>query len=192
MINIIKHICESVYNSNLNWDEYLYLGKKDKKGRVFGKSDPSMRDYDYIGLTDKRGNYFYIRHKDDEQIGYTEAQRFGSCINPVQATAQCRLVAVIKNYPDKYNLNKNLVNELSNVDFQSYVGDELKIRVEVTASMLNPFTVISEESNGKEKPFDHSLTIMYVDFNLIWIEELNNCQNLNCGSEHYHLGGSNE
>lgn len=188
MIGIIKHISEQIYASSEKWEDYLYLGKKDAEGRIFGKSDVKDRDYLYLGLDDKKGNYFYIRHKDDELISYGDADRKDSCSNMKRATASCRLVAVMHDYPDKYNLNSVLVGELSNVDFSTYTGYETKIEIEVTGSLINPFTVIEEESNGKKKAFSHTLTLIAIDFNL-GFDELYDCQNLDCGSVNYH-GGS--
>jgi hypothetical protein len=190
MIAIIKHICESIYASNLKWDDYLYLGKKDKDGRMFGKSDVSERDYDYIGITDNKGNYFYIRHKDDEIIPKTSAPLRTSCTPNKESAPTCRLVAILHNYPDKYNLDNVITAELENVDFSTYTGFENKIRVEVTSSLLNPFSVIEEESNGKKKSFDHKMTIIAIDFTLFYQIELNKCLNLDCGSINNKSNGS--
>lgn len=126
----------------------LHLAYKDPiKGVLIKTSE----EFDYSGIDDRRGNFFYIRHVDDEQLTYNPVEdRVSSCLKGTQIVANLRLVSVVKdlvqvNGNERYEVEEFLRNALLNLDFTDYTGIERNIEVELTLSKVNSVQVLLEE-----------------------------------------------
>ena len=97
----------------IEYNEGLHLAYKNPdKGVLIKTSNES----EYSGIDDRRGNFFYIRHVDDEQIPWSlPEKRVSSCSEGVTGTPSLRLVSVIKdveqiNGNERYEVEEFLRN----------------------------------------------------------------------------------
>ena len=137
------------------YKEGLHLAYKDPIKGILVKTS---EEFEYSGIDDRRGNFFYIRHVDDEQLTYNPSEnRFSSCLKSVQIVANLRLVSTVSNIPqlngtERYQIEEYLRNALLNIDFKDYTGIETNIEIELTLSKVNsPQVLLEERVEGSTK-----------------------------------------
>ena len=123
-----------------------------EKGVLIKTSNEST----YSGIDDRRGNFFYIRHLDDEVITYNpDVPRVSSCLKGVQAVANLRLVSVIRNLAvvtgtERYQVEEFLRNALINLDWDPYTGVEENMDIELVQGMVNSPQILDLERGPKD------------------------------------------
>ena len=139
----------------VTYKDGLTLAYKDPiKGVLIKTSE----EFTYSGIDDRRGNFFYIRHVDDEQLTYNPIDSpKSSCLRQTQITSNLRLVSIVKNLVqvngnERYEVEEFLRNALLNLNFDDYTGEERNIEVEITLSRVNSVQVLLEERVADATP----------------------------------------
>ena len=140
--------CLITEDPGVNYKDGLHLAYKNPDKGVLIKTSTES---EYSGIDDRRGNFFYIRHVDDEQMTYNPAEnRVSSCLKSTQVTATLRLVSVLQDIDqvhgnERYEVEEFIRNALLNVDFTEYDGIETNIGIELTLGRVNSPQVLEEE-----------------------------------------------
>lgn len=170
VLDLIEEIGSYIKVQNPFFDNYAINGIKTADGRVVQFSDNT--DKKYIGIQDCEGNYFYIRFNPNIAFQDT-ARRISSCTPPFEATANCRLVALsFSNVASSDKLTDMLIRGLKSF---SSVNKIARPKIKLKKQNFNYIDVLSEEvtqaiDSGME------FTGIYIDFDLIWNQDSNNCE----------------
>ena len=163
--------CPISEDPGIEYDLGIHLAYKHPiKGVLTKMTDES----EYTGIDDRRGNFFYIRHVDDEQLPYTPPERLvASCLKSVIISVPLRLVSVIQGIEqptgnERYSIEEFLRNALLNIDFTNYIGIEKNIEIELTLGRVNSPQVLAEERVEGAEPRGFGLDNVFVaiDFTL--------------------------
>jgi len=162
--------CLITEDPGVEYEDGLHLAYKHPIKGVFIKTSDES---EYSGIDDRRGNFFYIRHVDDEQLTYNPVEdRVASCSLSTQITANLRLVSIIQDIPqvtgnERYEIEEFLRNALLNLDFTDYTGVESNIEIELTLSRVNSPQVLAEERVEDAKPRGFSLRNIFIAIDFI-------------------------
>lgn len=123
---------------------------------------------EYTGIDDRRGNFFYIRHVDDEQLTYDPPEKqVASCLKDVEISAPLRLVSIVQELAqptgnERYSIEEFLRNALLNLDFMHYLGIERNIEIELTKSYVNSPQILAGERVDGAEPRGFGLDNVFV------------------------------
>lgn len=151
LINIASFIASRIQTlDTFGINDVFYLAKKDEnKGIIYRNGF----EYTYAGIDDRNGNYVYIRFIDDEIINYSEEKALTSCSDYYRCTVPLRFVLILEDYPvgqmEQYEVEQTFVKILKNIHFEFYTGDEYNIKLNLKKSILNPVTILEEETKNK-------------------------------------------
>jgi len=140
--------CVLSEDPGVTYKDGLHLAYKNPDKGVLTKTS---EESEYTGIDDRRGNFFYIRHVDDEQLTYNPVdKRVSSCSKSTQVVVNLRLVSILKNIVqdtgnERYEVEEFLRNALLNIDFSAYTGIETSIEIELTMGKVNSPQVLEEE-----------------------------------------------
>ena len=140
-------------NPEVDYKEGLHFGYKDPEKGILIKTST---EFTYSGLDDRRGNFFYLRHVDDEVLTYNPPEkRVTSCINDTQIAIPVRLVSVLRNIAvvtglERIEVEEYLRNCLLNIDWSDYTGPEDNLEIELTAGCYNNLKILDEERGPKD------------------------------------------
>ena len=161
--------CLITEDPGVTYKDGLHLAYKNPdKGVLIKTSEES----EYSGIDDRRGNFFYIRHVDDEILNYNPVDNpVASCLKATQVTANLRLVSVLQNIVqdhgnERYEVEEFLRNALLNIDFTDYTGVERNIGIELTMGKVNSPQVLEGErvENTERRGFDLRNIFTAIDF----------------------------
>ena len=161
--------CLITEDPGITYKDGLTLAYKNPEKGVLTKTS---EESEYTGIDDRRGNFFYIRHVDDEQITFNPVdERVASCLKSTQAVVNLRLVSVVRNLVqvngnERYEVEEFLRNALLNLDFTDYTGIERNIEIELTLSRVNNPQVLAEErvEDTKKRGFELRNVFVAIDF----------------------------
>jgi len=163
--------CIITEDPGIEYNEGLYLAYKNPdKGILIKTSEES----EYSGVDDRRGNFFYLRHVDDEELIYNPIeQRVSGCSQGTQVVVSLRLVSVLRdvvqiNGNERYEVEEFLRNALLNLSFTDYIGIETNIDIELTLSKVNSPQILKDErvNDTARRGFGLSNIFTAIDFTL--------------------------
>lgn len=170
VLNLIKEIGDYLKVNIAFFDNYSVNGIQLKDGRVIQFTDNTEKKY--IGISDCEGNYFYIRF--DPNIAFQEpGRKLTSCAPSFIAIAKCRLVAL--SFTGEVSSDKlcdSLIRNLRNFKSINLIA---KPKINLKKQNFNYIDVLTEEAqqaitSGTE------FSGMYIDFELSWFQDDNNCE----------------
>ena len=154
----------------IEYDLGIHLAYKHPiKGVLTKMTDESQ----YTGIDDRRGNFFYIRHVDDEQLQYDPpGKQVASCLRGVDISAPLRLVSIIQGISqptgnERYSIEEFLRNALLNIDFTNFIGIERNIEIELTLGRVNSPQVLAEERVVDATPRGFGLDNVFVALDVL-------------------------
>jgi hypothetical protein len=171
VLNLIQEIGDYLKANIPFFDNYEVNGiKLNNTGQVIRFTDSTEKKY--IGLTDCEGNYFYIRF--NPNITFKEPERrVTSCQKAYLATAQCRIVAL--SFNGEVSSDKLSDQIIRNLRAFSSVNLLARPSILLKKQNFNYIDVLTEEAAGAIST-GLEFTGIYIDFDLTWQQDDNNCE----------------
>lgn len=125
-----------------------------------------------ISISDQMGKAVYIRQLQDEKI--SKGKFISSCDQLYNVTAICRAVfySFTNDVLNPDEVKSHLLTALRNIDFTTYAGSELEIKVEPYGASTNLEKIFEAETKTKYEGGQWPVLVA-VDFNLIYQDQ--NC-----------------
>lgn len=177
VLDLIEEIGAFVKSENPFFDNYGVNAIKTADERIIQFSDNS--DKKQIGIDDCYGNYFYIRF--DPNITFSEPQRrFSSCEAKFQAIAKCRIVALsFTNLVSSDKLTDAIIRSL-----KKYSSINLFARPKIVLRKQNfNYSDVFNEEAAQRLTSGFEFTAIYIDFDLVYFQDSNNCEPCNIDKE---------
>mgnify|MGYP001090714814 CR=1 FL=1 len=169
--------CPITEDPGIEYNTGIHLAYKHPIKGVLTKM---TNESEYTGIDDRRGNFFYIRHVDDEELTYSPPDKqVASCFKGTDISAKLRLVSIIQEIPQssgfaRYSIEEFLRNALLNIDFKNYIGIEKNIEIELILGRVNSPQVLAEERVESATPREFGLNNVFVAIDFILKYKLNN------------------
>lgn len=168
MFELIADIADRVKSHFPELNKGVFIAKKDAEGRVL-EQKTAMNEFTPLGIDDRSCDYFYIRHRESEQVLYeqTDEGRYATCERVQRATGQFRLV-IVTDKVDRYSFEDRITRALISLDSNDRIGMR-DIDIEILESETDSITVANAEAQEeKSKGFDPKLNLFSVDFDLVF------------------------
>lgn len=121
---------------------------------------------EYLGIDDSKGNAFYIRT--NPKFTYSPQRQISSCEPTIEVTVPFKFVFFAINQDEDFcplKLESLFSNNIRNINFAKYLGEERKLKITIKTSNTDAFQVFFDEI-GRKYTFGAKSVCISIDCDL--------------------------